>query len=71
MNTLKYYDDSIIPNMPVLASGGANFDNLATWIKNGVDAVGFGGLLTKGTKEEISANAKRIREIIVDTRKNR
>lgn len=50
MNTLKYYDDSIIPNMPVLASGGANFDNLATWIKNGVDAVGFGGLLTKGTK---------------------
>jgi 2-dehydro-3-deoxyphosphogluconate aldolase/(4S)-4-hydroxy-2-oxoglutarate aldolase len=60
-----------IPNMPVLASGGANLDNLETWLKNGVDAVGFGGLLTKGTKEEITANAKKIREIIVNTRKNR
>ncbi len=60
-----------IPNMPVLASGGANLDNLETWIKNGVDAVGFGGLLTKGTKENIAANAKKIREIIVKTREYR
>jgi 2-dehydro-3-deoxyphosphogluconate aldolase/(4S)-4-hydroxy-2-oxoglutarate aldolase len=60
-----------IPHMPVLASGGANLDNLETWIKNGVDAVGFGSLLTKGTKEDIAENAKKIREIIVSTRKNR
>ena len=35
------------PQVPIMASGGANFDNLATWFKNGVDCVGLGGLLTK------------------------
>jgi 2-dehydro-3-deoxyphosphogluconate aldolase / (4S)-4-hydroxy-2-oxoglutarate aldolase len=60
-----------IPHMPILASGGANLDNLAVWIKNGVDAVGFGGLLTKETKEDIAANAKKIREIIVNARKSK
>lgn len=59
-----------IPNLPILASGGANLDNLEVWLKNGVDAVGFGGLLTKGTKYEIAENARKIREIIVNTRKN-
>lgn len=60
-----------IPNMPIMASGGANLENLETWIKNGVDAVGFGGLLTKGTKDEIAENAKKIRKIIVETRKSK
>ncbi len=60
-----------IPQMPILASGGINLDNLATWIRNGVDAVGIGGLLTKGTKEDIATNAKKIRQIIVNIRKNR
>ncbi|MFL0267677.1 ketohydroxyglutarate aldolase [Candidatus Clostridium radicumherbarum] len=60
-----------IPNLPILASGGANLDNLELWLKNGVDAVGFGGLLTKGSKHEIAENARKIREIIVNTRKYR
>ncbi|QCX32858.1 ketohydroxyglutarate aldolase [Caloramator sp. E03] len=60
-----------IPNMPILASGGVNLDNLEEWLKNGVDVVGFGGLLTKGTKEEIAENAKKIREIILSIRKNK
>lgn len=60
-----------IPQMPLLASGGVNLDNLEAWIKNGADCLGFGGLLTKGTKEDIAANAKKIREIIMDTRKNK
>ena len=25
------------PQVPIMASGGANFDNLATWFKNGVE----------------------------------
>lgn len=58
-----------IPNMPILASGGVNLDNLEEWLKNGVDVVGFGGLLTKGTKEEIAVNAKKIREIILKYKK--
>ena len=58
-----------IPQMPILASGGINLDNLSQWVMNGCDVCGFGGLLTKGSKEEITANAKQIRKIIDDTRK--
>jgi 2-dehydro-3-deoxyphosphogluconate aldolase/(4S)-4-hydroxy-2-oxoglutarate aldolase len=57
-----------LPHMPILASGGINLDNLSTWIKNGVDCVGIGGLLTKGSKQEIALNAKKIRKIIDTTR---
>lgn len=53
-----------IPQMPILASGGINLDNLATWLDNGVDVCGFGGLLTKGSQQEIAANAQSIRTII-------
>jgi 2-dehydro-3-deoxyphosphogluconate aldolase/(4S)-4-hydroxy-2-oxoglutarate aldolase len=41
---------------------------LAEWIKNGVDSVGLGGLLTKGSKAEITENARKITEIIKATR---
>lgn len=58
-----------IPNMPILASGGINLDNLATWVNNGVDVCGFGGLLTKGTSADIEANARAIRTIIDENRK--
>lgn len=58
-----------LPQMPILASGGVTLDNLSEWISNGVDSVGIGGLLTKGSKEEIGENAKKIREIIDSTRK--
>lgn len=57
-----------LPNMPILASGGINLENLNEWITSGVEVCGFGGLLTKGTKEEIAANAKKIREIIKHSR---
>ncbi|QQY53679.1 ketohydroxyglutarate aldolase [Clostridioides difficile] len=58
-----------IPDMPVLASGGINLENLHVWLENGVDVCGFGGLLTKGTVEDIAKNAKKIREIIKNIRK--
>lgn len=53
-----------IPTMPILASGGINLDNLETYVKNGVDCCGFGGLLTKGNSEEIAENARKIKAII-------
>lgn len=59
-----------IPYMPILASGGINLNNLSDYIKKGVDCCGFGGLLTKGTRDEIAKNAKDIRTIIDDTRKS-
>ena len=53
-----------IPTMPIMASGGINLENLETWLDNGVDVCGFGGLLTKGSSEDIAANAKKIHDII-------
>lgn len=57
-----------IPDMPILASGGVNLENLSKWLENGVDICGFGGLLTKGSFEEIAENAAKIRKIITDYR---
>lgn len=57
-----------IPDMPILASGGIDLDNLSIWLENGVDVFGFGGLLTKGSSNEIAENAAKIRKIITDYR---
>lgn len=57
-----------IPDMPILASGGITLDNLHIWLENGVDVCGFGGLLTKGSTDDIAENASKIREIIKNTR---
>jgi len=57
-----------IPNLPILASGGANLENLTQWIKAGTLCVGFGTLLTHGSSAEIESNAKKIRTIITKTR---
>lgn len=60
-----------IPYMPILASGGITLNNLDVWVKNGVECCGFGGLLTKGTTEEITENAKKIKTIIDETRNSK
>ena len=57
-----------IPDMPILASGGITLDNLHVWLENGVEVCGFGGLLTSGSIEDIAENARKIREIIKNTR---
>ncbi len=56
------------PKMPILASGGATLDNLGTWIENGTDCVGIGGLLTKGSSADIADNARKLRDIVVAVR---
>lgn len=58
-----------IPDIPILASGGITLDNLHIWLENGVDVCGFGGLLTKGSVEDIAENARKIRETIKNIRK--
>ncbi len=57
-----------IPDMPILASGGINLDNLSEWLENGVDICGFGGLLSKGRSDEIAENAAKIQQIISNYR---
>lgn len=51
------------PQMPILASGGINFDNEAEWIKNGAEILACGGLLTKGSADEIAENGKKLNKI--------
>lgn len=53
-----------LPFMPILVSGGINLNNIEEWLKNGADCLAIGSLLTKGTKEEIAENAKKIMEFV-------
>lgn len=57
-----------IPFMPIMASGGVTLDNITEWFKNGVDCVGVGGLLTKGSSDEISKNAQILTQKIKEFR---
>ena len=57
-----------IPYMPILASGGIDLKNLKDYVTRGVDCCGFGGLLTKGSREQIAANAHSIRCLIDEAR---
>lgn len=59
-----------IPNMPIMASGGITLENIDEWLECGVDVCGIGGLLTKGSKEEISKNAQAIKNHILTFREN-
>lgn len=67
----RYFGPNIIkelktplPKMPILSSGGVTLENTADWFDNGVDVLGVGSLLTKGSQEEITQNAKALVEII-------
>ncbi|MEE0107774.1 MAG: ketohydroxyglutarate aldolase [Merdibacter sp.] len=50
------------PQVPILASGGVNVENVGEWVKNGAEVLGVGGLLSKGSWEEIASNAKQLRD---------
>lgn len=71
----NYYGSSLakvvkvpVPHTPLLASGGATLENLHEWFENGVDAVGVGGLLTKGSSQDIAGNARKLRAIVKEVR---
>lgn len=49
-----------LPFMPLLISGGVTLDNVEKWLDNGADCLAIGGLLTKGSKEQIAENAARL-----------
>lgn len=57
-----------IPDLPMLESGGVNADNITDWFEAGVEVVGIGSALSKGTPEEIANNAAEIRAKIDDFR---
>lgn len=47
-----------MPYVPLLSSGGVTPDNIDEWVKAGVNCMGVGTLLSKGTTKEIAENAK-------------
>lgn len=57
-----------IPNMPILASGGGNFDNFADFLDAGADCVAFGGLLAGGSLQKIEENARKLTKQLADYR---
>lgn len=59
------------PQIPLLASGGVTLDNLHEWIENGVDCVGVGSLLTKGSSKQIMENARLLCSIVKECRKEK
>ncbi|HFI0667016.1 TPA: bifunctional 2-keto-4-hydroxyglutarate aldolase/2-keto-3-deoxy-6-phosphogluconate aldolase [Streptococcus suis] len=51
-----------MPFVPILSSGGVTVENVTEWLNSGVDCMGIGTLLSKGSKEEISSNASALRK---------
>lgn len=53
-----------LPETPIMSSGGVTLDNIGDWLETGIECIGIGSLLTKGTEEEISQNAKVLNEAL-------
>lgn len=57
-----------IPYLPLIESGGVNADNITKWLDAGVDVVGIGGALSKGSVDEIANSAAIFRKKIDEFR---
>lgn len=53
LNALK----APIPKVKFMVTGGVNLENINTWLNSGADAVGVGGNLVKGSREDIKKAA--------------
>ncbi|MGX7124732.1 bifunctional 2-keto-4-hydroxyglutarate aldolase/2-keto-3-deoxy-6-phosphogluconate aldolase [Enterococcus viikkiensis] len=51
-----------MPHVPVLSSGGVTLDNVTNWLQAGVDCMGVGTLLSKGSQAEIAEHAQTLRK---------
>lgn len=59
-----------LPQAVLMPTGGVSLDNVDQWIKNGCIAVGAGGALTKGSREDITETAKKFVSKIKEARKS-
>lgn len=55
-----------MPHVPILSSGGVTLDNVTEWLENGVDCMGVGTLLSKGTKKEIEEHATILKNKVIE-----
>ncbi|MEN3007809.1 bifunctional 2-keto-4-hydroxyglutarate aldolase/2-keto-3-deoxy-6-phosphogluconate aldolase [Pseudothermotoga sp.] len=58
-----------LPHAKLLPTGGVELENVKEWIKAGAAAVGVGGGLTKGSKDEIKERARKFVELIKEARR--
>ena len=59
-----------LPQAKLMPTGGVDINNADKWIKNGCVAIGVGGNLTKGTREEITAKAKAFVEKVKEAKES-
>lgn len=57
-----------IPWMPLMGSGGVTLENLHIYLENGMSCCGISRLLTKGSSEQITENARAVKEIVKNVR---
>ncbi len=57
-----------LPQARLMPTGGIELENVKEWIKAGAAAVGVGGGLTKGTKEQIAETASKFVKLIAEVR---
>lgn len=57
------------PYMPIMSSGGVTLENISEWLATGVECIGVGGLLTKGSSRDIAANARVLKQAVEANRK--
>ncbi|HOJ88599.1 MAG TPA: bifunctional 2-keto-4-hydroxyglutarate aldolase/2-keto-3-deoxy-6-phosphogluconate aldolase [Pseudothermotoga sp.] len=53
-----------LPQAKIMPTGGVELENVKEWIKAGAVAIGVGGGLTKGTKEQIIEKAKKFVQLV-------
>lgn len=58
-----------LPQAEIIPTGGVSLDNVEEWLSKGCLAVGVGGKLATGTREEVTATAKAFKEKIDHFRK--
>ncbi|HEY8542213.1 MAG TPA: bifunctional 2-keto-4-hydroxyglutarate aldolase/2-keto-3-deoxy-6-phosphogluconate aldolase [Pseudothermotoga sp.] len=57
-----------LPQAKIMPTGGVELENVKEWIKAGAVAVGIGGGLTKGTKEQIVEKAKKFVQLVKEAK---
>lgn len=60
-----------LPQVNIMPTGGVDIDNMETWFRNGVMAVGIGGNLCEGTPETIEEKARKFAEKIRELKENK
>lgn len=57
-----------LPQAKIIPTGGVELENVKEWIKAGAVAVGIGGGLTKGTRDQIVEKAKKFVQLVKEAR---